>query len=318
MTEAGTGWGSDYHDPVLADAVVAQLAGSGAPARILDGTLGGGGHAAALLDAGCAVDGLDQDPEAVAAARQRLAEAESAGRFHAYHANFANIDRLPALVGRRFDGILLDLGVSSHQIDDPARGFSFRPGVPLDMRMRPDAALDARAFLNESDERVLSDAFRQYGDEPRAHRLARSIVHRRATAPFATSDDLVNAIRGALGPRSGPGDFARIFQAVRIAVNDELTILGQALPLLRDRLDPGGRFAVIAYHSGEDRLVKHTFREWSIACTCPPLQPRCTCGAEAQGQVITRRAVTATPEEIERNPRARSAKLRVWQRRAAA
>ncbi|HWZ58911.1 MAG TPA: 16S rRNA (cytosine(1402)-N(4))-methyltransferase RsmH [Gemmatimonadaceae bacterium] len=302
-----------YHTPVLVDAVIEQLHG-----RVLDGTLGGGGHTAALLAAGARVDALDQDADALTTARARLSAEEAAGTFRAFQANFAELDQVAALAGVRYDGVLLDLGVSSHQIDDATRGFSFRPGVPLDMRMRRDAEgapeRDARAVLNDADERTLADLFRQYGDEPRAARLARTIVHRRTTQAFETSDDLVNAIRGALGPRSGPSDFARLFQAVRIAVNDELTVLGAALPALRDRLLPGGRFAVIAYHSGEDRLVKHAFREWSVACTCPPLAPRCTCGAVALGTVVTRRAVTASEDEVARNPRARSARLRVWEK----
>jgi 16S rRNA (cytosine1402-N4)-methyltransferase len=146
--------------------------------------------------------------------------------------------------------------------------------------------------------------------------LAREIVRRRASRPFATSDDLVGAIRGAFGARTGPPEFARLFQAVRIAVNDEIAALTAALPLLRDRLAPGGRLAVIAYHSGEDRVVKHTFRDWSQACHCPPRQAYCTCGGVAMGEVITRRAVVAAPGEVARNPRARSAKLRVWRRAA--
>jgi 16S rRNA (cytosine1402-N4)-methyltransferase len=300
-----------YHTPVLVDAVVEQLQGA---RRVLDGTLGGGGHTAALVAAGARVDALDQDADALAAAQARLAEAIAAGTVRTFQANFAELDRVAALAGVQYDGVLLDLGVSSHQIDDDTRGFSFRPGVALDMRMRRDAARDAKAVLNEADERTLAGLFRSLGDEPRAARLARTIMHRRATRPFETSDDLVNAIRAALGPRSGPSDFARLFQAVRIEVNDELTVLGAALPALRDRLLPGGRLAVIAYHSGEDRLVKHAFREWSVACTCPPLTPRCTCGAVALGTVVTRRAVTASEEEVAQNPRARSARLRVWQR----
>jgi 16S rRNA (cytosine1402-N4)-methyltransferase len=300
-----------YHTPVLVDAVVEQLQGA---RRVLDGTLGGGGHTAALVAAGARVDALDQDADALAAAQARLAEAIAAGTVQTFQANFAELDRVAALAGVEYDGVLLDLGVSSHQIDDDTRGFSFRPGVALDMRMRRDVARDAKAVLNEADERTLAGLFRSLGDEPRAARLARTIVHRRATRPFETSDDLVNAIRAALGPRSGPSDFARLFQAVRIEVNDELTVLGAALPALRDRLLPGGRLAVIAYHSGEDRLVKHAFREWSVACTCPPLTPRCTCGAVALGSVVTRRAVTASEEEVAQNPRARSARLRVWQR----
>ena len=301
-----------YHTPVLVDSVVERLRGARSGVwRVLDGTLGGGGHTAALLAAGAQVDAFDQDADALAAARTRLGAHPGLAL---YQANFADIDQVPALAGARYDGVLLDLGVSSHQIDDAARGFSFRPGVLLDMRMRRDAERDARAVLNDADERTLTEIFRDYGDEPRAARLARSIVHRRSTQGFETSDDLVNAIRGALGPRSGPSDFARLFQAIRIAVNDELTVLASALPALRDRLVPGGRIAVIAYHSGEDRLVKHAFREWSVACTCPPLAPQCTCGAVARGTVITRRAVTASDAEVAQNSRSRSAHLRVWQK----
>jgi 16S rRNA (cytosine1402-N4)-methyltransferase len=135
---------------------------------------------------------------------------------------------------------------------------------------------------------------------------------RRNTRPFATSDDFVGAIRATLGPRSGPAEFARLFQAVRIAINEELRGLERALPDLRGRLDPGGVFAVIAYHSGEDRIVKHAFRDWSTACKCPPKQPVCTCGGRALGTLVTRRAVTAGPAEVAANPRARSARLRIW------
>ena len=291
----------------MVDSVVGHLRGA---THILDGTLGGGGHAAALLSAGSAVDGIDLDLHALAAAQRRLGDAQ--GRFRAIHGNYADVQRIPELVGVRYDGILLDLGISSHQIDDPARGFSFRPGIPLDMRMHQDAAVNARTVLNDSDEKTLTDIFRSYGDEPRAARVAHEIVRRRRTRPFATADDLVGAIRGALGPRSGPGDFARLFQAVRIAVNEELERLPEALVTLRDRLNPGGRFVVIAYHSGEDRIVKNAFRDWSVVCTCPPLAPRCTCGAVALGHLVTRKAERPSDEETARNPRARSARLRVW------
>ena len=306
MTDDGARWDSPYHAPVMVDTVLAHLRGA---ARVLDGTLGGAGHAAALLSAGSSVDGMDLDLDALAAARRRLGASE---RFRAVHGNYADIDRLPELIDQRYDGILLDLGLSSHQIDDPTRGFSFRPGVHLDMRMDSDASVDARSVLNDSDEQTLIDIFRSYGDEPRAVRLAREVVRRRRTRPFETSDDLVGAIRGALGPRSGPGDFARLFQAVRIAVNGELERLPDALVALRDRLNPLGRFVVIAYHSGEDRIVKNAFRDWSVACTCPPLAPRCTCGATALGHLLTRKAARPSAEETERNPRARSARLRAW------
>ena len=181
--------------------------------------------------------------------------------------------------------------------------------------MGHDATRSAGELLNEADEGELMTIFREYGDEPRAGRLAREVVRRRATRPFAVSDDFVGAIRGALGPRSGAPEFARLFQAVRIAVNDELTDLERALPALRDRLADGGVLAVMAYHSGEDRLVKHAFRTWSEDCVCPPRHPMCTCGGDrAMGTVLTRRAIVAQPDEVARNPRARSAKLRAWRR----
>jgi 16S rRNA (cytosine1402-N4)-methyltransferase len=153
---------------------------------------------------------------------------------------------------------------------------------------------------------------KEYGDEPRARRLADEIVERRAQAPFTTSDDFVNVIRRVLGPRSGPGDFARLFQAVRIAVNDELPGLARALPAMRESLVPGGTLAVISYHSGEDRLVKHLFREWATVCTCPPVQPICTCRGRALGRLTPRKPMLAGANELATNPRARSARLRAF------
>jgi len=224
---------SQYHAPVLVAEVLAALAGA---RRVLDGTIGGGGHSLALLAAGADVTGVDRDPEALATARARLGAWEAAGRFRAVLGNYADVAALPALAGVMFDGILLDLGVSSHQIDDESRGFSFREGAPLDMRMdgeRPPASgggATAADLLNSAEEADLKQFFRDYGDEPKAGRLAREIVRRRSNRPFGTADDLVGAIRGVLGPRSGPSDFARLFQALRIAVNDELDGLSRALP----------------------------------------------------------------------------------------
>jgi 16S rRNA (cytosine1402-N4)-methyltransferase len=302
-------WASAYHTPVLAAEVSALLRGRHA---VLDGTLGGGGHAHMLLVQGATVTALDRDPEAIAAASERLREYLLAGRFRPILGNFADINAIDTLAGARFDGILLDLGVSSHQLDEPERGFSFREGAPLDMRMGADAAHDAAGLLATADERELARVFREYADEPHAYRLAREIVRRRGTRPLVTSDDLVGAIRGALGARTGPADFARLFQAVRIAVNDELAALERALPALRDRLHPDGVLAVIAYHSGEDRLVKHAFRDWSTACTCPPRQPVCTCRGRALGVTLTKKSITAEEAEVANNPRARSARLRAW------
>lgn len=305
----GTPWDTDYHAPVLVDEATRLLGG---PHRVLDCTLGGGGHSAALLHSGADVTAVDRDPQAVAAAAERLAAFAAASRFRAHLANYARLDLVDALRGARFAGILLDLGISSHQIDDAERGFTFREGAPLDMRMGGDAPETAAEFLNRADEHDLARVFKEFADEPRAPRLAREITRRRATEPFTTSDTLVRAIRGALGPRTGPGDFARLFQGVRIAVNDELAGLDRALPDLRDRLEPGGTLAVIAYHSGEDRLVKHAFREWSAACVCPPAALRCTCRGEPLGETLTRKATVAGAAETHHNPRARSARLRAW------
>lgn len=301
-------WDSAYHAPVLAAEILDLLRDR---PLVIDGTLGGGGHSLALLrDGGVErVIGVDRDPAALAVARERLAPFIAQGRFDTVQANYAEVEHLP----ERFDGVLLDLGISSRQIDDDDRGFTFREGARLDMRMDPEGPMTAADWLNESDEREIATALRAYGDEPKSARMAREIVRRRATRPFETSDDLVGAIRATLGSRSGPPDFARLFQAVRIAVNDELTGLEQALPALRDRLAPGGVMAVIAYHSGEDRLVKNAFRDWSTTCVCPPRQMVCTCRGAALGRTLTRKPIGAGEAEMRHNPRARSARLRAWQ-----
>jgi len=294
----------------MVDEVLALFAGA---ERVLDCTLGGGGHSEALLASGSSVVALDRDEVAISEARKRLAPYEASGRFLAIRGNFGELDRIQELEGRLFDAILADLGVSSHQIDADDRGFSFRPGALLDMRMDRRSTTTAAELLNTLDETELSQIFRDYGDEPRASRLAREIVRRRDRRAMHVSDDLVDAIRGAFGARMGPGDFARLFQAVRIAVNDELRTLERALPLLRDKLKPRGKLAFISYHSGEDRLVKHTMREWSKSCICPPRQLQCTCRGKALGELITKRALIASGHETALNPRSRSARLRAWQ-----
>ena len=261
VKSAPSGRVSAYHVPVLLAEIETLFASA---SNVLDCTLGGGGHAFALLERGVRVTGIDRDPRALASARERLSDYERAGQFRALLGNYA------------------DLG--------------------------------ADELLNTIDEVDLSALLRAYADEPRAARLAREIVRRRERRPFATADDLVDAIRAVLGARSGPPDFARIFQAVRIAVNDELTGLERALPKLRDRLTPGGVLAIISYHSGEDRLVKHAYREWSAACTCPPRQMMCTCRGVALGETITKRPINAADAEIASNTRARSARLRAWRR----
>lgn len=295
-----------FHVPVLRQELL-QLAGRAA--RVVDGTLGDGGHSAAFLEAGAEVLAVDRDPEAIERARHRLGT-----RRIRYLLGNVFDPAILAEIGRFRPGlIVLDLGVSSRQLDDPRLGFTFRPGAPLDMRMTPTGPT-AADWLNTADVAALTSAFREGADEPRAARLARIIVRRRGRAPFASSDDLVNAIREALGPRSGPGDFARLFQAVRIAVNRELEGLLRGLPALRDALAAGGTLAVISYHSGEDRLVKHAFRDWSRDCRCPPDLPVCRCEGRPLGRVLTRRPMVPGPDEVAANPRARSARLRAFRK----
>jgi 16S rRNA (cytosine1402-N4)-methyltransferase len=295
---------STYHVPVLLEPV---LAAAHDARRIVDATLGDGGHAAAFLRAGAQVLGIDRDPDAIATSRQRLGE--SGIRY--FQAAYSSPEALAAVAQFTPDFVLLDLGVSSRQLDEENRGFTFRPGAPLDMRM-DQGGQTAADLLHFSDAADLEPIFRRYGDEPRARRLAAEIVRRRARQRLSTSDDLVNAIRAALGPRTGPGDFARLFQAVRIAVNDELAGLERALPAFRDALTAGGKLAVITYHSGEDRLVKHAFREWSSSCVCPPGMPVCTCRGHPLGRLEPRKPVQPDPAELDANPRARSARLRIF------
>lgn len=293
-----------YHLPVLSDAV---LAAAGGARRVVDATLGGGGHAALLAAAGAEILAIDRDPAAIAEARRRP---ELAGMTTVLAA-YAEPEALAAVTRFGPDFILLDLGVSSHQLDDAARGFTFRPGAPLDMRMS-GAGLSAGEWLDSADEADLRRVFADYGDERRASALAREILRRRPRGSFQTSDDLVNVIRAVLGPRSGPGDFARLFQAVRIEINGELAGLETALPAFRDALTPGGRLAIISYHSGEDRLVKHSFREWARDCICPSELPQCICRGHALGRVLGK-PVAAGDAEVAANPRARSARLRIFQ-----
>jgi len=295
-----------FHVPVLGGAVRAWAEGG---RRAVDATVGGGGHAALLREAGAEVLAVDRDPDAIAAARAVLGE--QGIRYST--GPFASGKVLGTIASFRPDRILLDLGVSSHQLDTDARGFTFRPGALLDMRMAAGHGVTAADILNTWPEPRLAEAFAELADEPRAKRLARAVVRRRATATFATSDDFVNAIREARGPRSGPSDFARLFQALRIVVNQELEQLELALPTLRAALAPGGRLAVITYHSGEDRIVKHTFRDWSRACVCPPGQPVCTCRGRPLGRVLTKRPIRPDSAERRDNPRARSASFRAFE-----
>lgn len=304
------------HEPVLADEVMEFLRPEGRGVWI-DGTLGGGGHAERLLRANpeARLIGIDRDPEALAAAGRRLAP--WADRTELVNGDFRDAAQIAASETETMPvrGALLDLGVSSHQLNEQARGFSFRRSTPLDMRMGGTAGgrRTAASVLNQSSEDELGRIFREYGEERRWRALAREVVKRRRTEPFATSDQFVAACTVVLGGGLSAATKARLFQALRIAVNDELETLERSLPALRDVLAPGGRLVVIAYHSLEDRIVKHTFREWSRRCVCPPELPACRCRGRALGQVLTKKPVRPKAAELETNPRARSARLRAWE-----
>jgi 16S rRNA (cytosine1402-N4)-methyltransferase len=306
---------SDWHEPVMAREVL-DLLDPSEGGFYLDGTVGGGGHARAILDAcaDCRVLAVDRDPEALAEARETLAPYRSRVRFLAER--FDRAPRDPEARDRGLDGALLDLGVSSHQLDADERGFTFRRGAPLDMRMGPGAKSDARTLLAEASEAELARIFRDYGEEPRARRLAREVVKRRSTEPLSTSDDLVAALSVVLGRAPSVKEKARIFQALRIAVNEEMEALEAGLPAIRDVMNGGAVLVVIAYHSLEDRAVKNAFREWSRACVCPVESPVCTCRGEPLGETLTRKVMRPSDEEVARNPRARSARLRAWRRAA--
>jgi 16S rRNA (cytosine1402-N4)-methyltransferase len=303
-----------YHEPVLGPEAIRLLEPKDG-GFYLDGTVGGGGHAHLILEsADCRLLAVDRDAEALAHARSRLGDFGTRVRF--LQARFDEAPSDPEVVEVGLDGALLDLGVSSRQLESEARGFTFRRGVALDMRMDSSEGPDARRFLADASEQRLTQVFRDFGEEPKARRLAREIVKRRATAPVETSDDLVAALSVTLGRAPTAQDKARIFQAVRIAVNEELESLEQGLPAIREVLNDGGVMVVISYHSLEDRLVKNAFREWSKACICPPELPSCMCRGKPLGETLTRKPVRPTEVETSQNPRARSARLRAWRRAA--
>jgi 16S rRNA (cytosine1402-N4)-methyltransferase len=295
-----------HHVPVLLPEVIALLQPKPGD-RVLDGTVGLGGHAAALL-AAISPEGtliaVDRDPAALPIARNRLGA--SGNSFVLIHDSFDRAlarEDLPPL-----DGILLDLGVSSMQLDRPERGFSYAQAGPLDMRMDTTAGPSAADLINKASEAELSGLFSRYGEEPHSRRVARTIVKRR---PFQTTKELADAIAGAAGRNpSGAHPATRVFQALRIAVNDELGAIERALPAAIDRLKPGGRLAVITFHSLEDRIVKRFIRTEAKGCVCPPRIPLCVCGRLPRLKDLTPKPIVPGPAESAANPRARSAKLR--------
>jgi 16S rRNA (cytosine1402-N4)-methyltransferase len=302
------------HVPVLAEEVVRNL--DPRPGEtVVDGTFGAGGHATLLaqrLRGDGKVIAIDRDPTVAPFFERFRRETGVKARLH--HGEFSGVLRQLADNGVQADVILLDLGVSSMQIDRPDRGFSYAADAPLDMRMDPSAAYTASELVNEGSERDLADIFKRYGEERYARQIARAIATRRRTQPFERTGDLVEVIKEAIPApaRFGEGHPAkRVFQALRIEVNDELGELERALPAALEMLRPGGRLGVIAFHSLEDRIVKSFLRKEEHGCTCPPDFPVCVCGSTPRMRATPRRAIRPTTAEVARNPRAQSARLRV-------
>ena len=288
----------------------------------VDGTLGGGGHSyriAEKLTEGGRLIGIDQDRDALQAAGQRLAPFED--RVTLVHDNYEHMGRvLSDLRIDKIDGILLDLGVSSYQLDNPERGFSYNTDAPLDMRMdRDDNALTAREIVNTWSAGELSDILRDYGEERYARAIAANIVKEREKAPLETTGQLSEIVRRSIPKKMqqrGGNPCKRTFQAIRIACNRELDVLADSLDEMMERLAPGGRFCIITFHSLEDRIVKTAFRRWENPCTCPPEFPVWVCGRKPMGRCVSRKAILPSKEELDHNKRSASAKLRIFEKAA--
>ncbi|HBD88670.1 16S rRNA (cytosine(1402)-N(4))-methyltransferase RsmH [Anaerotignum faecicola] len=281
----------------------------------VDGTMGGGGHSLGIakrLTTGRLIC-IDQDPNAHEAAGKRLAEYKD--RITFVRDNFGNIKSiLDSLEIEKIDGMLLDIGVSSHQLDEAERGFSYQQDAPLDMRMNPDRPFSAYDVVNGYDEDELDRVIFTYGEERWARRIAQFIVKEREAKPIETTGELVDIIKKAVpkgARKDGPHPAKRTFQAIRIEVNGELEVLQRAIDDVAARLAVGGRLCIITFHSLEDRIVKEAFRKQENPCICPPQFPVCVCGKKPLGRVITRKPILPSKEELEENPRSRSAKLRV-------
>lgn len=307
------------HIPVMKDEVVAFLCPRSGT-RFLDGTLGGGGHATALLEAlkpDGELIGLDQDASTLSLAAQRLAS--FGDRCRTFHANFSSAAALLQRIGwDGVDGLLLDLGFSSLQVEDGARGFSFLRSGPLDMRMDQQLDCQAADLVNKSDEEKLRGIFRELGEEPAAGRIARAIIRARSITPLRTTNDLVEVVErvNPRSPRTHLHPATRVFQALRIAVNKELEHLSLFFQDGYRLLRPGGRMVILSYHSLEDRLVKEAFRQWASTCLCPPQLQVCACHWAPQVRLLTSKPLSPTPEEVLMNPRSRSARLRAVERLA--
>lgn len=303
------------HIPVLKDEVIEGL-NIKEDGIYLDCTLGGAGHSSEILKrlTSGKLLAFDQDISAIEASRQRLEKISNS--FKIYNMNYSQAPRVLKEEGIKMDGILMDIGVSSHQIDTPERGFSYMHDAPLDMRMDRSKDFTARDLLNEYSEDELTEIFLKYGEEKWSKRIAQFIVARRKENPLETTFDLVDVIKTAVpaGARKKGHPAKRVFQAVRIKVNEELKVLEDTIPELVDCLNPKGRFLVISFHSLEDRIVKDIFKYESLNCICPPQLPICQCDKEKTLKLITRKPIVASEEEMESNARAKSAKLRIAER----
>lgn len=286
----------------------------------MDGTIGGAGHAVEVckrLSGSGRLIGIDQDADAIEAARSRLIQYKE--RVTILRGNYCNLTEMLKQEGiQSVDGILLDLGVSSHQLDDAERGFTYREDVPLDMRMDRRQALSAREVVNDYDEKELYRIIRDYGEERYARNIARHICRARQEQPIATTGQLTEIIRASIPVKAraaGGHPAKRTFQAIRIEVNRELEVLQDSLEGMIDFLNDGGRICVITFHSLEDRIVKNIFRKAENPCTCPPDFPVCVCGKKPKGIIVTRKPVVPSEEEMKTNTRSKSSKLRVFERR---
>ena len=314
--------GEAPHVPVLLEEVLAGLS-LRAGGVYIDGTVGAGGHSAAILERaeGSRLLGLDVDPMALEIASERLRPYIEAGRARLVRSNFERLDEVAEAEGfRQADGVLLDLGVSSMQLDRPERGFSFRSEGPLDMRLDPGLPESAADLVNTLHEAELADLIYKYGEEPASRRIARRIVEARAKQYIETTSHLENIVYGAMGgrvqgrSRNPIHPATKTFQALRIAVNRELEVLESGLAAAVRVLKPGGRLAVISFHSLEDRIVKLFIRQEQKGCICPPEFPQCVCGRTPTLKAVNSKPLEATEQEARRNPRSRSAKLRVAER----
>ncbi len=300
------------HEPIMLNECIENL-NIKKDGIYVDGTMGGAGHSSKIvekLDGGLLI-GIDRDQEAIEASKKRLSKYNNVKYVHGRHEDI--ILHLQSLGIEKVDGVLLDLGISSYQIDEGARGFSYTKDAELDMRMDQSQELSAKDIVNNYDEHELEDIFRKYGEEKFSKRIAERIISERKVKEITTTYELADIVRSAV-PKDAVNSFKRIFQALRIEVNGELKELKKAILDIVSVLNVGGRICIITFHSLEDRIVKEAFLELQGKCTCPKDFPKCVCGYKSYGKVITKKPIVPSEEEMERNPRSKSAKLRVFER----